>query len=74
MRPKIYISARANSVQPEGRPETYKEHLIRVYNRESTPVAPSAIVNQFGLKKNLNRKMLESYLVLSVCCNLLEQF
>jgi hypothetical protein len=64
MKPKIYISARANSVQPEGRPESYQEHLIRVYNKESTPVAPASIVNQFGTKKNLNRRMLESYLVI----------
>jgi len=62
-KPKIYISARANSVKAEGRPQTYKEHLARVYNREGTPVVTHHLVNQFGSKKDMRRQMLEAYLV-----------
>jgi len=61
-KPKIYISARANSIQPIGRPYTYKEHLARVYNKEDTPVVPYEIVNQFGSKKDGRKQLMDTYL------------
>jgi hypothetical protein len=62
-KPKIYISARANSIAPEGRPSTYQDHLSRIYGKEGTPVISYPALNQFGSKKDSRKKLLEAYLV-----------
>lgn len=66
MKPKIYISARANSIQPSGRPLNYKDHLVRIYGKEATPVVPYHLENQFGSKKDLRKAVAEAYLVILI--------
>jgi hypothetical protein len=62
-KPKIYISAKANSVQPTGMPKSKKEHLIRVLNKEGTPVAPKGAKVSFPPKKDRIKGMMQVYLV-----------
>jgi len=61
-KPKMYISFKTNSVQAFGRPANYKEHLTRVYNKESTPTVPYQLVDHLGAKKDIRKTILESYL------------
>lgn len=62
-KPKMYISAKANSVQAYGRPSNYKEHLTRVFNKEDTPVIPYGLVDHLGPRKDYRKALLDSYLV-----------
>ena len=62
-KPKMYISAKMNSVQAFGRPSNYKEHLTRVLNKEDTPVIPYGLVDHLGPRKDYRKALLDSYLV-----------
>jgi len=61
-KPKMFISYKTNSVQPYGRPMNYKDHLERVYNKESTPTVSYPLVNTLGPKKDYRKAILETYL------------
>ena len=36
-KPKMYISAKDNSVKVQGKPQDKKEHMFRVLHKEGTP-------------------------------------
>jgi len=61
-KPKMYITAKTNSVQAFGRPANYHEHLARVYNKESTPTVPYPLIDHLGPRKDMRKAILESYL------------
>jgi hypothetical protein len=61
-KPKIYISARSNAVMPFGRPRNQVEHLVRVFNKETTPVAPSGLEGTFRPKKDRMKLLIDTYL------------
>jgi len=61
-KPKMYITAKTNSVQAFGRPANYAEHLTRVYNKEATPVVPYSLVDHLGPRKDFRKAVLDSYL------------
>lgn len=62
-RPTLYISAKANTVKPTGRPNNRADHLMRIFNKEGTMSAVHQLVNQFGSKRDNKKNLIISYLV-----------
>jgi len=60
----MYISFKTNSVQPYGKPATYKDHLERVFNKESTPTVAYPLINTLGPRKDYRKAILDTYLVI----------